>query len=122
MIWRQLSRLVAVRLLLLVAIAATGPTSLGASGHALDSLGHRLSSSPDAAVPTHVESGALPPAAAAHCAACQFGAAHRVWTAIVTVAVATPEPERSPDRQPSVQSLRAAYADTRTGRAPPRAS
>lgn len=119
MMWHALSRLVAVRLVLLVAIAAAGPAGVASSWHSLDSIEHRLGSTFDAVPPT-IEAGALPPGSSTHCPACEFGAALRVWTSAPATRVDTPVHHVTCGVTPSATPLQESAADTHAGRAPPR--
>lgn len=120
MLWRALSRMIAVRLVLLVAIAAAGPAGLASSWHTSGSLEHRLSlPSVDAPAPS-MDAGALPPIVASHCEACQFGATLRAWSpAAVTSSVVPASTERLP-AVTDTAALRERPADANAGRAPPR--
>jgi hypothetical protein len=118
MMWRALSRMVTVRLLLLVAIAAAGPAGVASSWHSIDSVEHRLGLPKDGAPPTF-ESGALPPGAPTHCPACEFGAALRVWTPSVTTGLQTPVHHASRIGTPSATPLHEIASDTHAGRGPP---
>lgn len=120
MVWRALSRLVAVRLLLLVAIAAVGPGGVASSVHALDSVEHRLALPPGDWTPAVVADGVLPPDRVTHCAACEFGAALRTWTPPSGTSLLTPVARVAPRRTPSATPLRESWAEAHAGRAPPR--
>lgn len=117
--WRALSRLVIVRLLLLVAIAAAGPAGVASSWHSLDSVEHRLGLPSDSTLPAF-EAGALPPEVSAHCPACEFGTALRVWTPTPTTTVHTPVHHVSRVGTPSATPLHTIASDPHAGRAPPR--
>lgn len=120
MMWRALSRLVAVRLLLLVAIAAAGPAGVASSWHSLDSVEHRLLLPAGSETPAVIDDGVLPPYTATHCAACEFGAALRTWTPPSGTSLLTPVARVAPRGTPSATPLRASSADAHAGRAPPR--
>lgn len=119
MMWRALSRLVIVRLLLLVAIAAAGPAGVASSWHSLDSVEHRLLLPAGSETPAGIDAGALPPNIATHCAACEFGAALRNWSPPATTGLLTPVAHVSPRVTPSATPLQQSAADPHAGRAPP---
>lgn len=119
MLWQALSRMVVVRLLLLVAIASTGPVA-GPAWHTLDSQEHRAGLSIGSDVPATLASGALPYARAAHCAACAFGATLRAWSPVAAPLVFAPLPQGAALRQPSAAPVRSATASANADRAPPR--
>ncbi len=120
MMWEALSRLVVVRLVLLVAIAAAGPAGAASSWHSLDSVEHRLGSTLEAVPPT-LHAGALPPDASRHCPACEFGTALRAWTPTPTTGLAAPAPVVACRITPSATALHPSAAEAYAGRAPPRA-
>lgn len=119
MVWRALSRLLVVRLVLLVAIAAAGPAGVASSWHSLDSVEHRLLLPSGPETPAAISAGALPPDAAIHCAACEFGAALRTWTPPAGTGLLTPVAHASPCVTPSAAPLRDASSAAHAGRAPP---
>lgn len=120
MLWRALSRLVTVRLVLLVAIAAAGPGGVASPGHALGSVEHRLALPPGDWTPAVLADGVLPPDRVTHCAACEFGAALRTWTPPASTCLLTPVARVTPRGTPSATPLRVSSADAHADRAPPR--
>lgn len=122
MLWRALSRMVAVRLALLVAIAAAGPAGVASSWHASNTLEHRLPVSSAATQLPSLEAGALPPIVTTHCEACQFGATLRAWTPTATAATVVPPSTSLTYGTPRDVALRELPAGVNAGRAPPRVS
>lgn len=121
MLWRALSRMIVVRLALLIAITAAGPAGVASSWHASGSLEHRLAPLRSASAPAvSVEAGALPPIVATHCEACQFGATLRVWSP-PAVSAFVPAVTGLAYAAPRSAALRELPADANAGRAPPRA-
>lgn len=120
--WRALQRLVAVRLLLLVAIASAGPAGVASSWHAAGSLEHRLSVQADLTRPASLEAGALPVRLVTHCAACQFGATLRAWSPAAGPSSLAPSSRPAAFAAPFDPALRARPADAHAGRDPPPAA
>lgn len=122
MMWRALQRLVAVRLLLLVAIASAGPAGVASSWHAAGSVEHRLSVQADLTRPASLEAGALPSRLATHCAACQFGATLRAWTPAPSPSSLVPASCAAAPTAPFDAALHVRPADAHAGRGPPLAA
>ncbi len=120
MLWRALSRMVAVRLALLVAIAAAGPAGVASSWHASGTLEHRLPLQSVATQPASLEAGALPPIVTTHCEACQFGATLRAWTPTAAASTVVPPSANLTYGTPRDAALRELPAGVKAGRAPPR--
>jgi hypothetical protein len=120
MMWRALSRMIGVRLLLLLTIAAAGPGGVASSWHSLESVEHRLAAPSSALTPAVLADGALPPGGVVHCAACEFGATLRSWTPPVLTAFSLSLHDVPLGGTPSALPLLDSAADPHAGRAPPR--
>lgn len=118
--WRVLSRLRTVRLLLLASIVAAGPTGVASSWHSALSLEHRFAASLTGGTDAALEAGALPPDAQSHCVICQFGVALRAWSVPSSSACLSPPHDYASRVTPSVAPLQHAPVVSHAGRAPPR--
>lgn len=118
--WHAVTRSVALRLVLLLAITSAGPAGAVSSWHLLDQRGDHLAVGVDQTTPAaSADPGQT--GVVEHCAICRFGAAVRAFLPSPAEGIAVPSPDVAVQSHVSLTHPDDPTATGHSGRAPPSA-